>query len=260
MLPPAPGFWVTLVLMASLRRASLSSEGENDHTLGRLGRKLGSPGVLPPKIHPGPTKPPGGLTAQCWHEILQGFAVEGEGGVCVSLLVLPHRLHHQLGLGDTKGGSQALEPPRSQGAAPSPAHRLAQALGAGYVLHVHEGVGKEGLEGDALVRVPLQQLPQEIPALQRELGAAGELGREGAEPSERWESPQPQPIPSQPQVPPQPGCCGSSPPARQRSAKQRAASQKVLLQRKGARGEVGIGKPAPSRAPRGNRSLTHRKG
>lgn len=114
---PLQGFLLTLARMASLRRASVSSEGENDQA--RVGGLKTSPprGAAPPKTHPGP---PTTLTVQSWHEILQSFAVEGEGGVGVSLLILPHRLHHQVSLEDTMRGSQGLEPPRSQGAAPSP--------------------------------------------------------------------------------------------------------------------------------------------
>lgn len=72
---------------------------------------------------------------------------------------------------------------------PAPAHRLAKALRARDVLHVHEGVGEEALEGDALLRVPLQQLSQEIPAFQRELGPAGKLGKEGTKPSDHCGNP-----------------------------------------------------------------------
>lgn len=142
--------------------------GESDRTLGWVGCKPASPRVLSaptnaPSTAQDPRSPPwGGLTVQSRHKILQGFAVEGEGGGGVPLLILLHRLHHQVGLGDTKcvcvGGSGLCPPPSPGTGTQHPAHRLAEALGAGDVLHIHKGVGKEAFEGDAFQRVPLQEL------------------------------------------------------------------------------------------------------
>lgn len=42
---------------------------------------------------------------QRWHKILQGFAVEGEGGLGISFLILPYRLHHQVSLENARGVS-----------------------------------------------------------------------------------------------------------------------------------------------------------
>lgn len=77
------------------------------------------------------------------------------------------------GLGPTS--PHCCPPPPIPGA--GPAHRLGEALGAGRVLHIHEGVGEEVLEGDALPGVPLQEALQEVPAVRGQLGPAGQLGR-----------------------------------------------------------------------------------
>lgn len=67
--------------------------------------------------------------------------------------------------------------PQAQGLAPQhPPHRLAEALGAGDVLHIYKRVRKEALEGDAFRGVPLQKLSQEISAFRGERGPAGKLG------------------------------------------------------------------------------------
>lgn len=74
----------------------------------------------------------GGLTVQSWHKILQGFAVEGEGGRGVPLLILLHRLHHQIGLGETKEGSGLGHhtcPGTSTPAPPSPPCQSSQGRG-----------------------------------------------------------------------------------------------------------------------------------
>lgn len=158
---PWPGW-----LLSGEHRFHLGEGGEERPNTGVGGLQTGLPqGAAPPKTHPAPpgthAAPRVGLTVQSRHKILQGFAVEGEGSGGVPLLILLHRLHHQLGLGETtgEGGAQGSPPPHPRGAAPQhPAHRLAEALGAGDVLHIHKRVGEEALEGDAFQRVPLQEL------------------------------------------------------------------------------------------------------
>lgn len=55
---------------------------------------------------------------------------------------------------------------------------FAQALSAGHVLHVHEWVAEELLEGDALQGVPFQEALKKIPALLGKPGPVGQLREE----------------------------------------------------------------------------------
>lgn len=143
---------LTFARMASLRRGSLSSGGregfrgprgpggakhQQDRSCTQTGRAPApstSPllGLKPPPAPPStaPPQPPGALTAQGRHEILQGFAIERERGARIPLLVLPHRLHHQLGLGRGQRGLGGSVPPHPTAAPPpSPEPAPLTALG-----------------------------------------------------------------------------------------------------------------------------------
>lgn len=240
--------------------------GESDRTLGWVGCKPASPGGLSaPKNAPSTAPPPprGGLTVQSGHKILQGFAVEGEGGGGISLLILLHRLHHQVGLGDTKcvcgGGLRVLPPSIPRDRHPSTQLTALQRFsGPGTCSISTKGWAKKHSKEMRFKGSLSKSCPKRSRHSGESRGRLGSWGGNGAETTS------PAAVPSCENPPGSvPSCVTStarslrifsSSSAKEREAKGGLPKSASAGGEREQRGEMERGKPAPQPTPGGNKS------